>query len=345
MTEAVEQSVQTNREPYVDYLKVFASFAVIFLHAAAQNYYEVDTGSLQWRVMDFYDSAACWCVNVFVMVSGALFLGRQIPLRKLYGKYVLRMVTAFVFWSLVYVIAGAGKSELFTGHYHMWYIPMIVGMYICVPVIQKILTDRKVTYYFVGLAILLWQLAPMLIQLAVDFGGSRMGRAAELAKTTLNTGVPALLKGETALFICGYLLGSKKLDTKKERMVCLAGAAAFLLMLALNVLYVRKTGVADGPYRSGFLGFVVSCAVFVFFRGRKWKSRRWNDRIRTFSQYTFGIYLVHPLIMDGMKNIGLNTLCFHPVFSVPVIAALTFVLATAVSWLIHRVPVLNRYAV
>lgn len=345
MTEAAGQTVQTGREPYVDYLKVFAAFAVIFLHVSTENYANIDVTSVPWRVMDFYNSAASWCVDVFIMVSGALFLGRQIPLRKLYGKYVLRMVTAFVFWNLVYVAAGADKIELIIGHFHMWYIPMIVGMYICVPIIQRILGDRRITYYYIVLSILLCKLRPTLIQLAVDFGGSQIATVAKLINQPMNTGVPALLEGQTLLMICGYLLGSEKIDRKRARAICTAGAAAFLLIVTLNILYAGRTGIADGPYRSGFLGFVFSCAVFVFFRGRNWHSRWWNERMRALSRYTFGIYLVHPLILNGLEDLGLNNLSFHPLVSIPVIASLIFALSLGISWLLHRIPVLNRYVV
>ena len=58
------------------------------------------------------------------MISGALFLSRDISARKMYSKYILRIVLAFVFWSFIYaVITGDGIEgkigALVKGHYHL----------------------------------------------------------------------------------------------------------------------------------------------------------------------------------------------------------------------------------
>ena len=86
-----------------DFLRVVGAFAVIVIHVAASKWYTTDIHTFEWETMNFYDSIVRWAVPVFVMISGALFLSRDIPVRKIYGKYIFRIFTAFVFWSFVYV--------------------------------------------------------------------------------------------------------------------------------------------------------------------------------------------------------------------------------------------------
>ena len=57
--------------------------------------------SLEWKVFNFFESIVRWSVPIFVMISGSLFLGREIPLRKMYSKYIFRMV---IFFSMGYHI-------------------------------------------------------------------------------------------------------------------------------------------------------------------------------------------------------------------------------------------------
>lgn len=88
------------RKQYCDYLRVFATFAVVVLHVSATNWYITDVNVMEWQAFNFYDSIVRWGVPIFVMISGSLFLGRDVSLKKIYSKYILRMVVAFVFWSL-----------------------------------------------------------------------------------------------------------------------------------------------------------------------------------------------------------------------------------------------------
>lgn len=86
----------TNRVIYFDYLRVAATIAVMLLHTAAINWYGADVNGGTWKVFNFYDSLVQWSVPIFVMISGALFLGRNdIRIKDIYSKYVLRMLTGY----------------------------------------------------------------------------------------------------------------------------------------------------------------------------------------------------------------------------------------------------------
>ena len=43
------------REINMDYLRIFACFMVIFLHASAQNWHVADVHSLEWKIFNIYD--------------------------------------------------------------------------------------------------------------------------------------------------------------------------------------------------------------------------------------------------------------------------------------------------
>ena len=95
---------EQNRTYYLDCLRVLATFSVMILHISAQNWYSTDVISFEWNVFNFYDSIVRWTVPVFVMISGALFLDREHTVQQLYGKYIFRIVTAFIFWSVAYAL-------------------------------------------------------------------------------------------------------------------------------------------------------------------------------------------------------------------------------------------------
>lgn len=91
-------------------------------------------------------------VPIFVMVTGALLLdpNKSIGFRKLYFRYIARIVSAGVFWCAFYgtfhlMIYGIPFHVFPLGNqaYHLWYLPMILVVYSMVPVLRTIVNDHK----------------------------------------------------------------------------------------------------------------------------------------------------------------------------------------------------------
>lgn len=89
-------AVKNKRKIYCDYLRFFAILAVITLHVAAKNWCSTDVQSFEWGIFNLFDSIVRWGVPVFVIISGSLFLSREIDIKRIYSKYVLRLVVAHI---------------------------------------------------------------------------------------------------------------------------------------------------------------------------------------------------------------------------------------------------------
>jgi len=75
-----------NRIYYLDYLRLFAAIAVIILHTVDTEFGSTKVTVFKWQYLNACDGLVRWCVPVFVMISGALFLERQIDIKKIYSK-------------------------------------------------------------------------------------------------------------------------------------------------------------------------------------------------------------------------------------------------------------------
>ena len=156
---------------YLDLLRLLATLAVIMLHVSCMAI-EVSTNHISNSIGLAYDSLCRWCVPVFVMISGSLFLNKekQITIMSLYKKYILRIIVAFVSWTAIYIwvfepflhiikhipfspssFMDALRDPLTPG-FHMWFLPMIIMLYIFLPFFKLVVNDEKLSNYF----LLLW---------------------------------------------------------------------------------------------------------------------------------------------------------------------------------------------
>ncbi len=341
----------SNRTVYIDYLRVFATFAVMFLHISGQNFRISDVNGFTWQVFNFFDGIVRWAVPVFVMISGSLFLSRDVPIKKLYLKYILRLAVSYVVWSMIYACFESGSllhrlSIAVKGHYHLWFIPMLIGLYMCIPVIKAIVKSDSLTKYYLGLALLFSFIIPELITLARDFGsGGVIVGANSVSKVISNMNLQ-LIACFPAYFILGYYM-SKTDMSKHIRVLYLLGLAGFFCTVLLTRLASLKIQNSNTNYYGNSTLNVCLEAVFVFtcFKYRK-KSGKLDALFKTLSKYSFGAYLVHALVIEQLnKCFGLNTLSFHPVLSVPCISALVFVISFGISAVLNRIPFVNKYMV
>lgn len=76
--------MERKRIDYLNYLKVLATLGVIIIHLIGEFWVNTNTRSFGWNVANFFESLTRGSVPIFVMISGALFLSRDLSIEKLY---------------------------------------------------------------------------------------------------------------------------------------------------------------------------------------------------------------------------------------------------------------------
>ncbi|MBE7064583.1 MAG: hypothetical protein E7384_02050 [Ruminococcaceae bacterium] len=323
------------------------------MHIAAQNFVSSQVSSFEWYVFNFFDSVVRWGVPVFVMISGALFLERDFPIRKIFSKNILRLVVSYVIWGAIYAfIDGGGISDIFAktfrGHYHMWFIPMIIGIYICVPILKKIVESEQIAKYFLTLSFVFVFALPWFMQVAVVFGGSPFTVINNIYKNLYGKMHLELIAGYPAYFILGHMLSKSEFNKKARIFIYVMGiVGAISTMVFCYVSSVKNPTLDEFFYGNLTLNVLAeSVAVFVFFKYNSLKSAKIGKIVGKLSTYSFGVYLIHALVIEFLdKQFGLNTLSFNPILAVPCIAVIVCVVAFTASWILNRIPILNKYIV
>lgn len=344
--------MKTERRIYTDYLRIFATFAVVILHLSSQNWTGPAVTTRSWQAIAIYDSLVRWCVPVFVMISGSLYLEREISPRKT-ASICLRMLIAFIVWSLLYVVVPNGNhydliKQAIVGHYHMWYIFLIIGLYLCMPFYKKITEDPKLTRYFLVLSILFAVVLPSAMQVIRDFAPKGFAEKAGFFNTDVNQMEKNVVTGYSLYFILGYCLHKFELSRRTRLRIYAAGVLGAAATIALTIAISMKNQSPTTTYFRNFSlnVFLESLAIFVWFRYHPFREGRAARLAAKVAGDCFGIYLVHAMVIEQLRfRADLNTMTIHPLFSIPLLGVAVFLIAELISAVLHRIPIVNKYCV
>lgn len=342
------------RQWYLDLLRVISIAAVVVIHTAAQYWSSLPVESYDWCVANVFDGAVRWAVPVFVMISGALFLDpkREQPVKKLYSKNVLRILTIILFWGLVYALlhkppADLSFSSLYAffkvwvlGHYHMWFLYMIAGLYIMVPVLRCITASAQATRYFLVVAFVVNSVVPFL----TSFGHLSLFSSL-LAKMMFEMPI-----GYSFYFVLGYWLSAKELTRAQYRWALLGG----LVGVAGTIALTWGLSVAAGEGVQTFYNYlslpVCLASVGVFVCGKRCKKgicnpKREHPALMLLSSSTLGVYMIHIIVLDQLMKLGIDSMAFNPVLAIPVTAIIAIVASFVLAALMTKIPFFNKHFV
>lgn len=354
--------MKKERVVYFDFLRIFAAFAVVVLHTSSQKFYDVDVFSLKWTFFNIGDSVVRWGVPIFVMISGALFLGKQdtIDIKSLYSKNIKRLFLSFVVWSLICVIVrklqnpAMPKREMvqrfLEGNFHMWFLLMIIGLYMMLPLLNEMVKNDTLVKYFLALAFIFASLLPTLKQFYESFGPYISDERVSIVINALFKDVTVMnvcmVSGYIGYFVLGYFMDSMKISVKTEMVIYILSILGFVSTVLLTAYFSRRSGTADvGFYNNMRVNVLLeTIGIFTFFKCRVSKINvKHRERLTFLSKCSFGCYLVHTLVLQSLDHYyGINTKALPAGISVIVLAVFVFVLSYLISIVLNRIPIVKN---
>ncbi len=349
-----EHKTENGRTLYFDFLRILSAFAVVMLHVSSNELSNAELGGFSWYTLNFYHGITRFCVPVFVMLSGALFLdtSREITLKRLYCRSILRLFAALVFWKIVYMgamalfepklseggITAFLKSQL-TEPYHLWFLRMLIGLYIAVPIFRKIASDKRTLEYFLLLSFVCCYCVA-LVGLVPGIG--------KPVKEYFDSYLINVALGYGGYFCMGLYLHKYEIARKMRIAIYALGAASFILTVAVTCLASLKLGYTSRELYTSLLPTTcfMSAAVFLLVKSSKRLAdflERHSERIKRVSALTFGAYLTHILFLMALDTLGVNALTFMPLASVPALSIAVFALSLLLTFFLRKVPFVKRY--
>ena len=341
------------RTVYLDLLRLLAMVGVVGIHVSARHFADVPLDSPQWHAMNLWDGLVRWAVPVFAMVSGAVFLDpeRRVSGGSVFKKYLPRIALAFLVWSALYAAIDCHGSvrvfftQLLRGHYHLWYLYMLAGFYLLVPLLRRITASERLTWYFLALSLVFTFGVPDLILLA-----QAMDRAWDLGLAAIVTDVQQYTMffftlGFVPYFVLGYALHHRRLSRRETLVLCGLGLLGFVLAPLLNARYSARTGAAQVEFfaYSKFCVLFQTAGVFAFAKTLAPRlGRRLQGWIVRGAACSFGVYLAHPLLLDNLVPAGALTCGAWAYLTIPLTILLVALGAAVVSILVRCIPRIGK---
>ena len=352
------QAQRPARVAYADLVRVIAILMVVLIHTASPLFNTLPTHSGGFAVSVLLDGIAHAAVPLFVMVSGVFLLDekREMSVRRAIRHYALPLVELFFFWSVLYAAANKVVIPLLfenadvnlsmlkdfgvaviEGAYHMWYLPMMAGLYLITPLLRTFVRqdNRHLVRWFLTLVFVLRFILPTGIRLVAAFTGVDFSAAYNGFELLAGWEYPAY-------YVAGWYLANTRPDMQVRRKIYAAGILALTAMLGFTWWMSVSQGEAVKQLmeQKSLFCCIYAAALFALIAWEGQKMRQ-SKLLTLLSALSFGVYIVHVEVQQLYKQ-------FIPYNggSVLVYILVQWFAVTAVScsavWILSKIPLLKR---
>lgn len=331
------------------FIRLFAMLMVVFVHVTAQYRHLFDISTVQHRLYHFFNNFVRVEAGMFVMIIGIVFFYnyRNRPftidvLLAYWKKRVVYILIPYVVWSLIYEVEAFYYQDrmlvlrevglrLLNGEskYQLYFIFIVVQFYLIFPLL--IIVIRR----FPLLKKYLW-----LIGLVIEF---------IYFKSSFRdiVQVPFFLQ-----FISPFLLGGwiglyyeEIIEKLRKWKMGLAGigfvlAGSTYVWIRYENAFIEAINIPLDLYKSLGIAFLFLGSLYFFYFSEylvKASSDKTIHRLRSVAYYSFGYYLMHPLVMfQVMKFIPTRIMPIPWHVTIFLQYLLTVVLCYFIIWSFHR---------
>lgn len=282
-----------NRIISADLIRICAIFLIIIIHLKLPDYFDFrhPEGLVLVPLIQT-------CVPLFIMLSGALLLGKSEPHMYFFKKRLTKVIFPWILWTSIFsfiilfynhmsiVSFPSIFRSLFISMF--WIMPIISILYMLTPSLRIYI--KHATQKDIWLIIFLWFIGVSVLPYAHSTPGFPL---------ETDNGMVRLLIGNFGYFLLGYALTLLK-PSKKYLFICI-----LLLPLSLVLSYVTyaKTFIFGSLTATSPGTVLLSAILFALFYFQEKKlrnivSNRWKTLFAMVSEATLGVFFIHFLFLN-----------------------------------------------
>lgn len=349
------EPTQNKRIAWLDLARFLAIAAVVLCHSQEII---TDENSLDFLSTQSFKSKVILIllfsigrlgVPLFLMISGYLLLDRdynQEGIKSFLSKSFLHLLICTEVWFLIYTLFRFSyfkesfeelrpiETLLFVHHInvpHLWYLPMIIGTYVTVPMISlalKNLNKRYMCFVFVFCSIVsflfptlsqYWDIyfdKPLSWELSAGFSGGKYG----------------------LYLVAGYIIKKNWLKRINGFVLLFIGIICMIPIIHLQIASFEKGLHYTLWYDSAYL-LILSIVLFELLSRIKLK----HFAVYSFmSRYAFAIYIIHFIVLYVIKDLFVLDNMSN-IMKIAIMLVSVYTIALIISLLISLIPKIGKY--
>ena len=318
---------------WVDLIRVLGAFLVVVAHILYR-------GGGPALISSYYFVLSRVAVPLFFMVSGYLLLRKEEPYGDFFRKRAMKVLIPFFIWSVIYLLwKREGFDQPFSmklvasyllkivrgpRENHLWFFYALIGLYLFTPILRVFVARASLLdlTYFCGL----WFVVFPVFSFLQEFTPIKIGF--ELY----------FVAGYSGYFVLGYLLG--KIQYTRLQ---LYGMAFLLFIFSIGTTALNH--LVKSEYFVSYLSMsIVLMTSFAFILLREVQiGDKVNNLLVPLSRASFGIYLVHVIVLAELEKLPIVSSWFSAgssIYMIPLLGLLGFFVSFVIVAVIQKIPVL-----
>ena len=322
------------RIEYIDTLKFIAIFAVIAIHVFA---FGKGIEVLNFDITKFHQIFH-FAVPIFLMITGALFLNKEMELKEFLTKRTIRIVYPLLLFTIIIYLLQFSNNILS----YYWYSWMIIGALFAIPIINKFIqysSEKEILYYICIFIIfsIIGQITNLFnIQSALDI---------------------TFFYNPVSYLILGYYLSNKKIDYSENKIIIFS-------ILAFIVSTLLRMHFGSFHYTSEFhtyldlsiIQILQACSVFIFIKTvysmKKTPIYKILDQkyckkyILSVSRASYGMYLIQAPLLHIIKQKFklLEMSGTQSLILILIITITVFIISWIIVLILSKIPILKKFS-
>lgn len=270
-----------------EYMRIFAALSVILLHISSSVMTTFKpVVDWQWWIGNIIASATHWAVPVFIMISGALHIGKEVSIKhffvKKFQRVALPLFVSIACFAIIYhyfrkdplTFEFVIKRVIYDQPYeHLYFLFILLFLFLLTPFFNMVLKMSAKSFFILFVCSLIitlfWNPGRFIFTFWLPF---------------------------VSYYLAGYLLFKYSQFPKvlltialmSSFLITIVGTATFTTQLIAN-----QNGFYFFDYQSPTTIILSFCLYLLFLaRGKK---ESLSKKIKTLASATYGVFLIHPV--------------------------------------------------
>ena len=324
---------------WVDVLRLIGIIMVLTIHVVGNTintFGLTGNAAIVYKILSSISAAA---IGLFVMISGMMFLGKNITYKDMFKKYIPKILIGIVVIGFIYsMMELVFTNKTFELSYiydsfikiinmntwaHMWYLYLVLALYLLTPVVKKLTDKLDKDKYKITLVIA--ALIGFTLSLLLNI------------HPVLNSFY--ILYWYVFYYIYGYFLYKFEIYSI-YKIISYIGAIACIVYIIDVVL---RTNALEAVNYISIPVFFIASSLILLLKDRNFKDNKITKQITNIGLCSYGIYVIHQVFINIIyKVLKLDIIVSYPIL-LPVYMLVIFILSYGVIYTLRTNKLISKY--